>query len=82
MAILQIKVLDASGADLPGQTVEINGMDALQTNAQGMAQFLIGETASLDIAIGASACWSGATSALARQEVFQKTANGFSRIAG
>ena len=80
MAILKIKVVDASGADLPGQTVKVSGMDALQTNEQGMAQFLLGDAASLEIAIDGKSCWSGDASALARQEVFQQSATGFARV--
>lgn len=80
MAILKIKVIDASGVDLAGQTVKVSGIDALQTNAQGMAQFLLGDEAVLDIAIGGQSCWSGPANTLARQEVFQQSATGFVRV--
>ena len=33
MTILKIKVVDASGADLAGQAVKVNGVDVLQTNS-------------------------------------------------
>ena len=45
MGILKVKVVDASGADLAGQTVKLRGIDALQSNAQGMTQFLIEDAA-------------------------------------
>ena len=82
MTILKIKVVDASGADLAGQAVKVSGVDVLQTNSQGMAQFLLGEETPLDIAINGQSCWSGDTSVLARQEVFQQSSAGFTRVAG
>ena len=81
MAILKIKVIDASGTDMAGLAVKLSGIDGLQTNEQGMAQFLLGDEATLDIAIGGKTCWSGNPAALARQEVFQQSANGFLRVA-
>ncbi len=80
MGILKIKVTDASGADLAGQTVKVSGIDGLQTNAQGMAQFLLDASGAIEIAINGSACWSGDVSALARQEVFQQAGSGFTRV--
>ena len=81
MGILKIKVVDASGADMAGLVVKLSGMDGLQTNAQGLAQFLLGDEAMLDIAINGKSCWSGNVTTLARQEVFQQSADGFSRVA-
>ena len=82
MGILKIKVTDAAGADLAGQAVKVSGIDVLQTNAQGMAQFLLDASGALEIAINGSACWSGDASALARQEVFQQSGTSFTRISG
>ena len=45
-----------SGAALAGQTVKVSGAGALQTNEQGMAQFLTTHTAEFDIAIGGTSC--------------------------
>lgn len=81
MAILKIKVLTASGADVAGVTVKVSGIDSLQTNAQGMTQFLIEDADAFDISIAAQTVWSGPTSALARQEVFQQSGAGFARVA-
>ena len=81
MAILKIKVIDASGTDMAGLAVKLSGIDGLQTNEQGMAQFLLGDEAMLDIAIGGKSSWSGNAGALARQEVFQQSADGFLRVA-
>ena len=49
MGMLKIKVVDAAGAALAGQIVKISGADALQTSAEGMAQFLIESDVSIDI---------------------------------
>ena len=80
MTLLKIKVIDASGAALAAQSVKVSGSDALQTNANGMTQFLLGDEAALDIAINSKSCWSGAISALAKEEVFQQSAAGFTRL--
>ncbi len=80
MGILKVKVVDASGADLAGQTVKLRGIDALQSNAQGMTQFLIEDAAASEITINGNSCWSGATSDLAKQEVFQQSGDAFVRV--
>ena len=80
MGILKIKVVDAAGAPLAGQTVKVSGIDALQTNAQGMTQFLITDVAEFDIAIGGASCWAGNSAQLAREEVFEHSADGFKRV--
>ncbi len=80
MAILKIKVIDASGTDLPGQTVKVSGIDALQTNAQGMVQFLIENGAGFEIFINGKSCWLGDTIALAKQEIFQQSGDDFTRV--
>ena len=82
MALLKIKVTDAAGAVLAGQSVKVSGSDALQTNAQGLTQFLLGDETALEIAINGQPCWSGATSALAKDEVFKQSAKGFTRVGG
>ena len=81
MAVLKIKVIDDAGADLTGLEVKVSGIDALQTNAQGLALFLVDDAIVLDISIGGTACWSGSASSLARQEVFQRSGGGYVRVA-
>ena len=82
MAILKVKVVDAAGSDLAGQAVKVSGIDALQTNAQGMTQFLITDVSMLDIAINGESCWSGDITALAKLETFQQSGLGFVRVGG
>lgn len=80
MGILKIKLVDAGGADLAGQAVKVSGIDALQSNAQGMTQFLITDEATLDIAINGVACWSGDVAALAKLETFQQSGPSFVHV--
>ena len=80
MGMLKIKLVDASGAPMAGQSVKVSGIDALQTSAQGMTQFLITDTAQFDIAIGGTSVWSGNSAELARDEVFKADGTGFARV--
>lgn len=80
MAILKIKVVDASGAALAGQTVKVSGAGVLQTNADGMAQFLTENAAGLDIEINGASVWAGNSAGLARDEVFRADGAGFARV--
>ena len=79
MPILRIKVVDASGLAMAGQTVKVSHNGQLQSNADGIAQFLLGEPAHVDIEINGSAAWAGSSDQLAREERFQQGAAGFSR---
>jgi hypothetical protein len=79
VGILKIKVVDSTGGVMAGQTVKVSGIEPLQTNTQGMAQFLISDAAAFDIAIAGKSCWSGDSTSLAREEVFQQAADGFKR---
>ena len=81
MGILKIKVIDSAGGAMADQAVKVSGAGALQTNTQGIAQFLIDDGTALDIAINDKSCWSGEKGSLAREEVFQQAADGFKRIA-
>ena len=78
MSILKIKVVDTAGQALPHQAVKVTGCDGLQTNAAGMAQFLLDAT-SAEIDINGVCVWAGDASTLAREEVFMQSAAGFSR---
>ena len=77
---LKIKVVDASGAALAGQTVKVSGAGVLQTNADGMAQFLTENAAALDIEINGASVWAGNSGDLARDEVFRADGAGFARV--
>ena len=80
MPILKIKVVDASGLALAGQSVGVSGNGQLQSNADGMTQFLLGAAAPVDIEINGLLAWSGSSDQLAKEEVFQKNAGGFGRL--
>ena len=80
MGMLKIKVVDAAGATLAGQIVKISGADALQTSAEGMAQFLIESDVSIDIEINDASAWSGNSSQLVREELFKAEGAGFARV--
>ena len=80
MAILKIKVSDAAGAALAGQAVKVTGCDVLQTDAGGMALFLIGSDAPLDIEINNKSCWAGDSAQLAREEEFKAQGASFKRV--
>lgn len=81
MSILKIKLMDATGQPMSGQSVKASGCETLQTNALGMAQFLHDGPASLAIEINGAQVWTGNTELLAREEVFTQTATGFVRAA-
>ena len=78
--MLQIKAVDAAGAALAGQTVKVSGASALQTSADGMAQFLIDSDASIDIEINGASVWSGNSAQLAREELFKAEGASFVRV--
>ena len=80
MGMLKIKVVDASGAALAGQTVKVTGAGALQSGAEGMAQFLTESDAALDIEINGASVWSGNSAELARDEVFKAEGASFARV--
>ena len=80
MGMLKIKVVDAAGAALAGQIVKISGADALQTSAEGMAQFLIESDVSIDIEINGASAWSSNSSQLVREELFKSEGAGFARV--
>ena len=78
MGMLKIKVVDASGTALSGQTVKVTGAGALQTSAEGMAQFLTESDAALDI--NGTSVWSGNSAELARDELFKAEGASFVRV--
>lgn len=80
MGILKIKLADAAGAALAGQTVKVSGAGALQSNAEGMVQFLIENGIPLEIDINGTAAWSGNSSELVKDELFKATGAGFARV--
>ena len=80
MGMLKIKVVDASGTALSGQTVKVTGAGALQTSAEGMAQFLTESDAALDIDINGTSVWSGNSAELARDELFKAEGASFVRV--
>ena len=80
MGILKVKTVDATGADLAGQTVKVSGAGELQTSAQGVAQFLIDSDALIEIEINGALAWSGNAAVLAREERFQLAGAGFTRV--
>jgi hypothetical protein len=82
MAILKIKLIDASGAALVNQTVKVSDAGVLQTNADGVTQFLLGDGGVIEIEIAGLSCWTGDSSKLSKEEVFQQSSSGFVRVAG
>ena len=79
MPILRIKVVDASGLAMAGQSVKVSNNGQLQSNADGIVQFLLGESALVDIEINGLSAWAGGSDQLAREERFQQGAAGFTR---
>jgi hypothetical protein len=82
MAILRIKLVSATGQPMSGQSVKATGCDALQTNTEGLVQFLLGGDPALEIEINGSVTWAGSRSDLSRDEVLTQTASGFVRASG
>ena len=80
MGMLKIKVVDAAGTALAGQTVKVSGAGALQTSAEGMVQFLTESNAALDIDINGASVWSGNSTELARDELFKAEGASFARV--
>lgn len=80
MGMLKIKVVDAAGSPLAGQTVKVTGAGALQSSADGMAQFLAESDTALDIDINGASVWSGNSAELARDEVFKAEGASFARV--
>jgi hypothetical protein len=79
MAILKIKLVAADGQALLGQTVKVSGCSPLQTNSEGLAQFLIESDVPLAIEVNSAEAWSGSSAQLAREELFQQVGTGFVR---
>lgn len=82
MPILRIKLVSTAGQPMSGQSVKVSGCDTLQTNAEGMAQFLLGGDVDLEIEINTAVVWAGSQAQLSRDEVFTATASGFVRASG
>ena len=80
MGMLKIKVVDAAGAPLAGQTVKVTGAGALQSSAEGIAQFLTESGEALNIDINGASVWSGNSAELARDEVFKANGASFARV--
>ena len=80
MGMLKIKVVDASGTALAGQTVKVTGAGALQSSAEGMTQFLTESDVALDIEINDTSVWSGNSAELARDELFKAEGASFARV--
>ena len=80
MGMLKIKVVDAAGAALAGQTVKVSGAGALQSSAEGMTQFLTESDAVLVIEINGASVWSGNSAELARDELFKAEGASFARV--
>ena len=78
--MLKVKVVDAAGSPLAGQTVKVTGAGALHSSADGMAQFLTESYAPLDIDINGTTVWSGNSAELARDEVFKADGASFARV--
>ena len=80
MALVKIKLVDATGQALEGCTVKVTGSGALQTNADGRTQFLLENDVPMQVDINGVQAWAGNSSELARDESFQQNASGFIRI--
>ena len=80
MPILKIKLVDASGHALPSQTVLVTDNGQLQSNADGIVRFLLGEPALISIEVNGLPTWTGRSDQLAREEKFQQGGAGFARV--
>ena len=80
MPILKIKLTDAAGQALPGQTVKVSSSGVLQSNAEGVSQFLTESGAPLEIEINGVSSWAGSSDQLGKEEKFQQGAAGFVRV--
>ncbi len=80
MGILKIKLTDAAGQACAGVTVKVSGCGALQTDSEGRTQFLLEADAPIQVDINGVQAWAGSSSALAREELFQQGASGFTRV--
>ena len=80
MPILKIKLTDAAGVALSGQTVNVSTMGELQSNADGIAQFLRGDVGPVNVNINGQLAWAGDSDELAKEETFQQGASGFARL--
>ena len=78
--MLKVKVVDAAGSPLAGQTLKVTGSGALQSSADGMAQFLTESDAPLDIDINGTTVWSGNSAELTKDEVFKADGASFARV--
>ena len=80
MPILRIKLLGAAGLALSSHTVNVSPMGDLQSNADGIAQFLRGDAEHVEIKINGQLVWAGNSDQLAKEESFKQSASGFSRV--
>lgn len=80
MPILRIKLTDAAGVALSSQTVNVSPMGELQSNADGIAQFLRGDAETVEIKINGQLAWTGSSGQLTKDESFQQSASGFVRV--
>ena len=80
MPILRIKLVDAAGLALAGVAVAVSDVGELQSNADGITQFLTGGPAPVEITIHGKLAWTGDSGQLLKDEKFQQGPAGFARV--
>ena len=79
MPIVRIKVCDASSQPLVGMSVALSDCGDLQTNGDGLVQFLAGESVPAKLAIGGTVVWTGNLGELTRNELFTQSGSNYTR---
>lgn len=80
MPILRIRLVDTAGAALAGQIIKISNSEDFRSNADGLAQFLLGDRELLTIYINGKSVWTGQSDQLTKEEKFRQGASGFDRV--
>ncbi len=77
--IVRFQIQDAAGQNLKGLSVKLSGNGSLDTNADGLAQFLVEDASNMTLEIQGSPVWSGSSAELQSREVYRQTDTGFAR---
>jgi hypothetical protein len=76
--IVKFQFHDASGQNLSGVQVKLSGNGTLQTNAEGLVQFLVDDAPALVLEANDKQIWTGGSADLTARQVFRQTDTGFS----
>ncbi len=77
--IVRLQFQDANGQAVSGVAVNLSGNGSLDTNADGLAQFLVDDAASLVLKVSGNTVWSGASADLQARELFRHNGTEFVR---